>query len=136
METSSPVVTKETVRVCLAIAASENLDVLQFDVKTAFLHGNLEEYVCTEIPTDFVELVGDLLSDEDHKLIKEDSICELKKRIYGIKQAGLCWFVRFRDFLVNEIGFRPSLTDPCLFIGKNCFLVLYVDDGLIFSTSR
>lgn len=136
VETSSPVVTKETVRTCLAIAASEKLDILQFDVKTAFLHGTLDDYVCTEVPAEFVELVGELLSDEERNMIKHGAICELRKSIYGLKQAGLCWYIRFRDFLVDVVGLRPSKTDPCLFIGKGYFLILYVDDGLIFSISR
>ena len=42
-ENYSPVVRHESVRLILAWAASMDLDILQLDVKTVFLHGDLEE---------------------------------------------------------------------------------------------
>ena len=42
-EIFSPVVKMSSIRVALGLAARLNLEVEQLDVKTAFLHGNLEE---------------------------------------------------------------------------------------------
>lgn len=42
-ETLSPVVRFDSITATLAITASENLQMQQFDVKTAFLYGNIEE---------------------------------------------------------------------------------------------
>jgi ATP-binding cassette subfamily B (MDR/TAP) protein 1 len=47
-QTFAPVVKMSTLRLILALVAAHNLEVLQLDVKTAFLHGRLDEeiYIC------------------------------------------------------------------------------------------
>ena len=59
----------------LIIAASMNLEVEKLDVKTTFLHGNLEEEIYMQQPEGFV------------KRGKEHLVCRLKKSLYGLKQA-------------------------------------------------
>ncbi|KAL6325227.1 hypothetical protein AAG906_023072 [Vitis piasezkii] len=73
-ETFSPVSTKDSFRVIMAIVAHFDLELHQMDVKTAFLNGDLDEEVYMEQPIGFVE-VG-----------KEDLVCKLNKSIYGLKQ--------------------------------------------------
>ena len=45
------------------------------DVKTAFLHGDLEEEIYME------QLEGFMVAD------KENKVCRMKKILYGLKQA-------------------------------------------------
>ena len=49
-ETFSPVVKYDTVRVVLALVACDDLEMVQFDIKTAFLYGNLEETIYMKVP--------------------------------------------------------------------------------------
>lgn len=49
-ETFAPVIRYDSLRVLLATAAEKDLEVKQFDVKTAFLYGHLEEEIFMEIP--------------------------------------------------------------------------------------
>ena len=57
MKKSSPVVKISSIRVALGLAARLNLEVEQLDVKTAFLHGDLEEEIYMQQPEGF-ELKG------------------------------------------------------------------------------
>ena len=52
-ELFSPVVCYETVRLLLAIAALENLDIQSVNVKTAYLYGDLDEEIYIKQPEDF-----------------------------------------------------------------------------------
>lgn len=52
-ETFAPTARFESIRAFLAIAAAENMDLIQFDIKTAFLHGALSEDIYMEQPRGF-----------------------------------------------------------------------------------
>ena len=52
-EIFSPIVKMSSVRVVLGMAAIMDLEIEQLDVKTAFLHGDLEEEIYMEQPEGF-----------------------------------------------------------------------------------
>ena len=54
-ETFSPVAMLKSVQIILAIAAYFDYEIWQMDVKTAFLNGNLTEYVYMMQPEGFVD---------------------------------------------------------------------------------
>jgi hypothetical protein len=100
----------------LALTASRNLILRQFDVKTAFLYGDLDEEIFMHQPEGF----GD----------GTDRICLLKKSLYGLKQAPRAWNSTFDAFL-KKLNFKQSKSDSCLYTDEQLVIVLYVDDGLI-----
>ncbi|CAI7846357.1 unnamed protein product, partial [Closterium sp. NIES-54] len=63
---------------------------------------------------------------------------KLKKALYRLKQAPRQWYLKLRGVL-EEIGFTPSTADHSLFMlgegEQRSFMVVYVDDILIFSPS-
>ncbi|CAI7840741.1 unnamed protein product [Closterium sp. NIES-54] len=65
-------------------------------------------------------------------------ILKLKKALYGLKQAPMQWYLKLREDL-KEIGFTPSTADHSLLMlgegEQRSFMVVYVDDILIFSPS-
>ncbi len=54
-ETYAPVVTYDSLRVILSTAAAQDLELIQLDLKTAFLYGHLEE-IYLEQPDGFIDL--------------------------------------------------------------------------------
>jgi transposase InsO family protein len=122
-EIFSPVVKMGSIRVVLGLAASLDLEVEQMDVKTAFLHGDLDKEIYMEQPEGF-QVKG-----------KEDYVCRLQKSLYGLKQAPRQWYKKFES-VMGEQGYRKTTSDHCVFFqrfGDDDFIILllYVDDMLI-----
>ena len=123
-ETFSPVARYETIRMMLAIAAAQGLDIIQFDVATAFLNSTLSEDIYMQQPQGYER--GD----------PSEIVCKLKKGLYGHKQASREWYVTLTKKL-NKMGFKAVTSDPCLFVKTDedeenpIYIVIYVDDGMI-----
>lgn len=121
-DTFAPVVRYDTVRCVLSLAAIQDMEMVQFDVKTAFLNGNLQETIYMQIPEGI-----------EHE---SNEVCRLKRSLYGLKQASRAWNLRFVNFL-KQCGLEQSKADPCVFYGRiddiEVIILLYVDDGLILS---
>jgi hypothetical protein len=128
-DTYSPTLKPKTLRTVLAISAQLDLSLRQMDVKVAFLNGKIEEGI-----TIYMEPPPSLHCDAQ-------TVCQLYKAIYGLKQAGLVWYENWDDFMVREEGFTRSDADPCLYIkifpnGSVLFVTIYVDDLVIASNNR
>ena len=104
-EVFSPVVKHYSIRVLLAITAFFDLELDQMDVKTVFLHGNLEEEILMAQPEGFVEEGT------------EDMVCLLKKSLYGLKQSPRQWYLRFDEFMLSH-NFNRSEYDNCVYFRK------------------
>jgi hypothetical protein len=76
-ETFAPVVRMESLRILLAIAANEDLEIHQMDVITAYLAGELEEEIYMKPPAG--------LPSSGRK------VCRLRKGLYGLKQSARVW---------------------------------------------
>ena len=74
-EVFSPVVKHSSIRILLALEAQFNMELVQMDMKTAFLHGDLEEEIYITQPDGF-KVAG-----------KENWVCKLNKSLYGLKQS-------------------------------------------------
>lgn len=122
-ETFSPVARHASIRLLLSYAASEKLDLIPFDVKTAFLHGDLKETIYMVQPEGFDDGSG--------------RVCELKKSLYGLKQAPKQWNEKISNYL-EQIGMVNTDDDPCIYYNhdKSILMSLFVDDGLIIGRNR
>jgi hypothetical protein len=122
-EIFSPVVKMTSIRTILSLVVVEDLHLEQLDVKTTFLHGDLEEEIYMQQPQGY-EVKG-----------KENLVCRLKKRLYGLKQAPRQWYLKFDRFMTEQ-GYSRCHSDHCVYFkrlenGSYIILLLYVDDMLV-----
>jgi hypothetical protein len=84
----------------LSFALNVGLQIHQVDVRSAFLTCPLKDNVTLFPPQGFDCPPGTVL--------------ELRKAIYGLKQASKVWYDRLKAFLVG-INFKATVSDPCVF---------------------
>ncbi|CAL2251991.1 unnamed protein product [Prunus armeniaca] len=125
-ETFAPVAKLNTVRVLLSLAANLDWPLHQFDVKNAFLHGELTEEVYMDVPPEY-------------NTTHTRTVCKLRKALYGLKQSPRAWFGRFTMTMKNN-GFKQCNSNHTLFLkyrkGKVTSLIIYVDDMIITGNDK
>ena len=124
----SLVIKHTSIHILLAFVVEYELELAQLDVKTAFLHGDLEEEIYMIQPCGF-RVAG-----------KENHVYKLIKSLYGLKQSPRQWYKRFDQFIQGQ-KFTRSEHDHCVYFrrlpdGAFIYLLLYVDDMLIASKNR
>ncbi|CAL9024715.1 unnamed protein product [Prunus brigantina] len=97
-----------------------------FDVKNAFLHGELTDEVYMDIPPRY-------------NTTQTGTVCRLRKALYRLKQSPRVWFGRFTMAMKNN-GFKQCNSDHTLFLkhrkGKVTTLIIYVDDMIITGNDK
>ncbi|KAK8921057.1 hypothetical protein KSP39_PZI020242 [Platanthera zijinensis] len=121
-DTFAPVAKMNSIRVLFSVVASRRWELLQLDIKNAFLNGDLEEEVYMDIPQ------GSVIKGSKGK------VCRVLKSLYGLKQSPRAWFGRFYKFML-QLGYTQSHADHTLFIKRKgaqvSILIVYVDDSII-----
>lgn len=127
-DTFSPVAKMTSVKLLLALAASNGWSLSQMDVTNAFLHSTLDEEIYMSLPLGYTPPPGVVLPP--------NPVCKLNKSLYGLKQASRQWYQCFSDVLIKD-GFEQSPGDHSLFVKLRgtsfTALLVYVDDILIAS---
>jgi Reverse transcriptase (RNA-dependent DNA polymerase) len=103
-ETFSLVAKLNTIRVLLSITANLDWPLHQFDVKNAFLRGDINEEIYMDIPPEY-----------GHSSVRP-LVCKLNKALYELKQSPRAWFGRFCTLFFMKSN------------GKIVILIIYVDD--------
>jgi ATP-binding cassette subfamily B (MDR/TAP) protein 1 len=104
-----------------------DLELERLDVKTVFLHGELNQEIYMDQPEGFI-VPG-----------KTDLVCKLKRSLYGLKQSPRQWYKRFDSFMLAH-EFKRSRYDSCVcikFVNRSpIYLLLFVDNILIAAKSK
>jgi hypothetical protein len=111
----------------LSIFVAFDFEVEQMDVKTTFLHGDMEEEIYMKQPQGFV-VKG-----------KKELVCKMKNSMYGLKQSPRMWHKTFDTYILGII-FTRSQEDHCVYfklIGDDLiYFFLYVDDMLLIGNNK
>lgn len=101
----APAAKLASIRIVISIAVGLGWAIEQTDVDATFLYAMLDTLIYMEQPEGH--------ADPEHD---PDWVCELKKSLYGLKQAASLWFKRMADKLltINLIHVTP------LYISDNC----------------
>nr|GFC43680.1 retrovirus-related Pol polyprotein from transposon TNT 1-94 [Tanacetum cinerariifolium] len=95
----------------------------QFDVKSAFLNGDLHDEVYVDQPPGF----------EDASCL--DKVLRLKKALYSLKQAPRAWYSKINEFFQKE-GFKKSKHEPTLYVKKEGLEVIQKQEGIFLSQKK
>jgi len=98
-----------SVQILLALVAQYELELDQLDLKTAFLHGDIEEEINMSKPTGF-KTAG-----------KKHMIFKLKKSFYGLKQSSKQWYKHLDSFRRGKRYTRRHY-DPYVYTGRRVHL--------------
>jgi hypothetical protein len=119
-ETFSPVVKLPSIRILLAWACQSGYISWHFDIKSAYLYGQLDEEVYMKPPPGY---------DCPPHLV-----CKLQKSIYGLKQAARTWNTLLNSTL-TKLGYKRFYSDTGIYKrtlnGKLIYLAIWVDDILL-----
>lgn len=128
LETFSPALRQESLRVLLALAVVEDLEILQCDVVSAYPRAQLHATVYVKPPEPLKELLG---------LGGSQKVFRLNTALYGLKQSGREWYIEACRGL-KQLGFEPLFSEPSILINpsKGQIIGLYVDDMLVLGKNR
>lgn len=126
-ETFAPVAKPASLRLMITLTARSGWPMIQLDVKSAYLNGDLEE----EIYSHMRQPPGTAAPGEEHV------VWRLKKSLYGLKQAGRAWYKTYRDAM-TKLGMTRCEADHACFRkheGESLAMVgAIVDDMLVTGT--
>ena len=127
--TYASVVSRETVRIALLLAALNDLDIWAADVLNAFIQAPTKEKIWTILGKEFGP-------DEGKKAV-------IVRALYGLKSAGAA-FRAHMGTCMRGLGYSPCLADPDLWMKKSkkedgtryySYILCYVDDLLVIDVS-
>ena len=122
----APVARLETIRLLIALVATNGWVIHHLDVKTAFLNGDLKDLVYV------TQLEGFEKEGED------DRFYVLHKALYWLRQAPRSWNVKL-DQILKEMRFKKGTKEPSVYRktegGDVLIIAIYVDDIFVTGNS-
>ncbi len=106
-QTFASVVKPMAYRVLFALAAHYDMEIDQLDVKTAFLHGDVDGDVYVNLPNGYG-------GENDNA----GQVCKLNKALYGLKQSPRLWSEKLSAYLADGLELHPLHADSSVFISE------------------
>ena len=128
--TYSTVVSRDSIRILLLMAALNGLDVMSCDIQNAYLNAKPREKVCFTAGDEFG--------------LRKGSLVIIVRALYGLKSSGAAFRFKLAQDL-RELGFRSSIGDPDVWMKARSkpngeayweYLLVYVDYILCISMNE
>lgn len=117
--TFAPVVDFSTIRIALSVAVRRRYHIHQMDIRTAFLHGDINADVFISPPEGVV-------------LCQPNEMLKLRKGLYGLKQSPRLWHEKWLS-VMDKLGFSALTSEQCMFQRNGVWVLIYVDDIILMS---
>jgi len=125
-ETFASTMRQATVRIVLALAAIEDMELRSVDISYAFTNSDIDAEIYMEQPEGF-------------KQGGKRYVCRLNKSLYGLKQSSRLWGETLGNVLL-KLGFKKTYSDASLYIydrdGIKIIMPVFVDDITLASKSQ
>ena len=114
----SPAVLFRSLLIIVHISKIEGWKKINLDVGNAYLEAEIKKPMYMKLPLDMT--------------FNRELIVRLARNIYGLKDAGLLWYILI-DKVLTDLGYTRALYDPCIyyrFLNKleRSIVALFVDD--------
>ena len=86
IDTFSSIAKMDSIRLVLAIATSKRWEVHHMDVKSYFIHGDINENI--------------YMHNIEVSIHHPSLVCRLNKYLYGLKQVPRAWYAKMDNFLI------------------------------------
>ena len=106
-DTFSSVASRDSVRICLLLAALNDLDTSMADIGNAYLNAPCKERI-------YVKCGPELYGPEN-----EGKYALVVRALYGLKTSGNSWKNHFSVCVRKELGYEPTKADPDVY-RKSC----------------
>lgn len=120
-QTYAPVASWNSIRTLLILAAYHGWYTRQIDYVLAFPQAPIEREIFMKIPGGFKVVDGK----------NEDYVLRLHRNVYGGKAASRTFYQYLSQKLIEEVGFKRSEVDECVFYRGSVMYVLYTDDSIL-----
>jgi Reverse transcriptase (RNA-dependent DNA polymerase) len=127
-DTFAPVAKLSSVRTVLALAARQDLEIHQVDIKSAYLNGVLED--------------NEVIYMRQAPSIQNNpgKVLHLKKSLYGLKQSGRRWYKKLYEVLKKLFSLAQCEVDHAVFFHRSghetIIFVVHVDDLTIVTSGK
>ena len=127
----APVSSYPAARATMINSCAQGLTPLQFDIKGAFVQSVLKEQVNVRLPPEWNDYSPGSSTGR---------VVRLVRALYGLRISPVTWYRCFRDFICDSLNWIENLREPGTFRkqlkdGSWAYLLLYVDDALVFASS-
>ena len=141
IETYSPTISLPAIQMVLSKAAAEDKEIVELDIVTAFLESKIQEEIYLQLPKQFgVSSGGKIVLHDEYNSDKSGTrttnvVVQLKKGLYGRREAGCNWYNTLESHLLKELGMESSKYVAGIYTtGSGATIIVWVDDMLLIGS--